>query len=94
MRGIGESSSNLELYDFTQKKKMPRFSSESSALHCIKDVVTFASSALKNQILLNLILANENIRGNFFPRKEKFSFHLNSSFKERIWVHVLTIAFF
>ena len=46
-RGIGKS--NLVLYDLTWKTKSPRFSSESSALHRIKDVVTFASSALKNQ---------------------------------------------
>ena len=33
MRGIGRS--NLILYDVTLEKKLPRFSSESSALHCI-----------------------------------------------------------
>ena len=47
MRGIGRS--NLVLYDLTRKTKLLRFSSERSALHRIKDVVTFASSILKNQ---------------------------------------------
>ena len=50
MRGIGIGKSNLVLYDLTWKTQSPWFSSESSALHCIKDVVTFISSALKNQI--------------------------------------------
>ena len=47
MRGIGRS--NLVLYDLTWKTKLPQFSSESSALDRIKDVVTSASSALNNQ---------------------------------------------
>ena len=46
MRGLRKS--NLVLYDLTRKTKLPLFSSESSALHCTKDLVTFASSALKN----------------------------------------------
>ena len=46
-RGIGRS--NLILYDLTRKRKLPQVSFESSALHHIKDVVTLASSALKNQ---------------------------------------------
>ena len=49
MRGIGRS--NLVLYDLTRKTKLPRFSSESSALHRVKDVVTLASSALKTQTI-------------------------------------------
>ena len=47
MRGIGRS--NLVLYDLKRKTKLPRVSSESSALDRIKHVVTSASSALKNQ---------------------------------------------
>ena len=47
MTGIAKS--NLVLSDLTRKTRLPGFSSESNALHCTKHVVTFTSSALKNQ---------------------------------------------
>ena len=84
----------MVLYDLTRKTKLPRVSFESSALHRIKDEVTFASSALKNQKTSEPDSCKCGHLGDFFPGEEKFDFNVNSSFKCKSWVQVLTLAFF